>query len=274
MNGALYMAAIRALPRRRLSRAVRPLAEVRSAMAVRRFAARYGVDLTDAELPLDGYRSIHELFTRRLRPGARPLDPDPGSLLSPVDGVLSQAAAVGSGVLPQAKGRTYPLSALLADDDGPYRAGSHACLYLAPKDYHRIHAPCDAALHGLTHVPGDLYPVNEMAVAHVDGLFAKNERLIAHLVSERLGRVAVVMVGATIVGKVRATAAPDFVTNLPGVKAPRRLDFSPPLPIGRGEELGVFEMGSTVVLVTERPVVFVRPLGEAVQFGEALGRFA
>lgn len=245
-------------------------------MAARRFAATYQVDLSDAEHPLEGYGSLHELFTRRLRPGARPIDQDPEALVSPVDGTLSERGFVGAGVLPQAKGRTYTLSALLADPQAleVFGGGSFATLYLHPRDYHRIHSPVDGRISRWVHVPGDLFPVNSTAVAHFEALFARNERLMTHLDTDVFGRVAVVKVGATIVGRVRASYAPEVTTNAPGVTVVRRADLDPAAPIGRGDELGVFEMGSTVIVVTERPLRFEVEAGRPVRFGESLGRIA
>lgn len=271
---ALFIAGVRALPRRSLSRAARRVVDVRSAMAVRRFAAAYDIDLAEAEHPLEGYASVHDLFTRRLKPGARPVDPDPDVMVSPVDGALSAQGDVGAGDLPQAKGRTYGLAALLADDEAPARfaRGSFATIYLSPRDYHRIHAPVDGEITGWTHVPGDLFPVNAAAVSHVDALFAKNERLVTHIRTERLGRVEVVKVGATIVGRVRASYAPEVTTNVGGVRAPRTGALEPPRSVGRGEEIGVFEMGSTVIVVAERPLDFIAAPDRTIRLGEALAR--
>lgn len=273
-RGALFIAGVRTLPRKRLSRVARRVVDIRSAMAARRFAAFYGLDLTDAEHPLDAYGSVHDLFTRRLKPGARPIDPDPDGLVSPVDGTPSAWGDIGDGTLPQAKGRTYALSALLADDRAldVFGRGSFVTIYLSPRDYHRIHSPVEGTISGWTHVPGDLFPVNRAAVSHVDALFARNERLVTHIATERLGRVDVVKVGATIVGRVRASYAPEVTTNVAGVRAARTGRFEPPRPIDRGDELGVFEMGSTVIVVTERPVDFAGlAVGEPVRLGTRLG---
>lgn len=268
----LFVAGVRCLPRRRLSRWARRAVDIHSAMAVRRFAAAYGIDLSDAERPLEAYRSIHDLFVRKLRPGARPVDPAPEALVSPVDGRVSQRGAC-DGPLPQAKGRAYTVDALLAGAEPAetYRAGSFVTVYLAPRDYHRIHAPLEGRVDRWTHVPGDLFPVNEASVTHVDQLFARNERLITHLDTERFGRVAVVKVGATIVGRVRASYAPEITTNVPTVREVRSEAIRPAKDVLRGEEIGVFEMGSTVIVLTERPVRWTVEPGDAVRLGQRLG---
>ncbi len=272
--GKLFIAGMRVVPKKPLSKAVRRLAAVRSKMAVRRFAARYQVAIEDAEKPLDDYESILAFFTRRLKPGLRPVDPDPSVLVSPVDGAFLAGGPVGAGRLYQAKGRDFTLNALLADDTAEKRfeGGTYATLYLAPKDYHRIHTPAAGRISGYTYVPGQLFPVNAAAVAHVDALFAKNERLITHLETEAFGRVEVVKVGATCVGHITVPYDPSVATNVGGFEL-RTQRYDPPLPIEKGAEVGVFEMGSTVIVVTEKPVELVgREAGAPVVMGRALGR--
>ena len=191
-SGRLFIAGMRVLPKKHLSRTVRRLASVPSQMAVRRFAARFGLDMSEAEHPIEAYESVQALFTRRLKPGARPSERDPNVLSSPVDGALLVANDVGDGQLFQAKGRTYSLQALLADAGTEFSAGSYTTIYLSPRDYHRIHSPAAGKILGYTYVPGALFPVNPAAVAHVDRLFATNDRLITHLQTEAFGRVDVI----------------------------------------------------------------------------------
>lgn len=272
--GKLFIGAMRVVPKKPLSRVVRRLAAIRSRVAVQRFAARYGVAVEDAELPLSSYESVLALFTRRLKPGLRPLDPDPRALLSPVDGTFLNGGPIGEGQLLQAKGRVFSLEALLADPRATerFRRGVYLTIYLSPKDYHRIHAPASGVVSGYTYVPGQLFPVNAAAVAHVDQLFAKNERLITHLETEPFGRIEVVKVGATCVGHIKAAYDPSIATNL-GAEAISEKVYAPPLPIARGDEVGVFEMGSTVILVVEKPVALSALAPHTpVRLGAALGR--
>ena len=270
-----FIAAVHALPRKSLSRSVRRAAQRRSRMAVRRFAAMYDVDLSEAEKPLEAYGSVLALFTRRLKPGARPVDVRPEVVVSPVDGRWASGGAIGDGCLVQAKGRTYTLDALLAASGAGDRwaAGSFACLYLAPGDYHRVHSPVDGTIEGYTHVPGDLFPVNSASVRWVDGLYARNERVITHVRGKDGARMAVVKVGATNVGRIQLAYAPALTTNRPNAEM-AQVAFDVPIPIRRGDELASFELGSTVILVTERPVDWdLSVSGEAVRMGRPLGRW-
>ena len=269
----LFIGAMSVVPKNRLSRVVRRLASVRSGVAVRRFAARYRLDLSEAEKPIESYLSVLDLFTRRLRPGIRPIDPEVGALVSPVDGVLDACGTITAGRLLQAKGREYTLSALLASETeaARYEGGSYLTLYLSPRDYHRIHAPATGQVTRSTYVPGTLYPVNPAAVAQVDGLFARNERLITHLETERFGPIALVMVGATCVGHIKVVYDAAIGTNTGGAEIVRR-DYLPPRTLERGDELGVFEMGSTVVLIVQKGVEIVSlPPGSPVRLGNRLG---
>lgn len=275
LSDKLVIGALAVVPQHGLSRLTRRLVEVRSPAAVRWFAGQFGIDLAEAEHPIDHYGSILELFTRRLKPGLRPLDPDPAALLCPVDGVLDAFGSVQDGLLLQAKGRSYTLAALLADEAlaAQFEGGTFSTLYLSPKDYHRVHSPADVAVSSVTHVPGALWPVNQRAVREVDGLFAKNERLVMLLESERFGRMAYVMVGATNVGHMRLYFDEDVVTNVPRPRIGRK-EYTPPRPLARGAELGVFEMGSTVILITTNRFRFEPSLesGAPVRVGQRLGR--
>lgn len=272
-GGRAILGALEMLPEKDLSRAVRRLASSSaSKAAIRAFARRYGVATEEAEHELDGYVSLLDFFTRRLKPGARPLDPDPGSLLCPVDGLLDACGRIEGGKLIQAKGREYTLAALLASEElaQRYEGGTYATLYLSPRDYHRVHAPADAQVIGATYVPGTLLPVNANAVAHVDALFARNERLITHLETPRFGRIEYVMVGATCVGHISVTYDAELVTNTGGREIVRkRYEVAPAL--ARGGELGVFELGSTVILILEPGIILDRTAGSPVRVGERLG---
>jgi len=272
-DGKLLIGTLSLVPKKALSRGVRGLVQVRSAMAVRRFAAKFGIDLAEAEHPVERYGTILELFTRRLKPGVRPLDPDPRALLSPVDAKLDVYGKIEGGRLVQAKGREYTLAALLGDEAlaARYEGGSFATLYLSPKDYHRIHSPASGRVLGYTYVPGELWPVNAAAVRHVDSLFARNERVITHLETAPFGRMEVVMVGATNVGHMTLAYDEALRTNV-GAKEVVRRAYDAPLALERGAELGVFEMGSTVILVLEPKVALDPiPMGSFVRMGTRLG---
>lgn len=279
MNDRLFISAMRLLPKNALSRAAGALTRWRAPAPVRlaamkAFARRYGVDLSECP-ELEVYRTFGEFFARPLRPGLRPVAPGEQTVVSPVDGVVSETGVVTEGRLVQAKGIDYTARALLADEalaralDG----GAYATIYLSPRDYHRIHFPVGGAVTGWRYVPGRLWPVNPASVRTVPGLFAVNERLVTVLATP-VGRCAVVAVGATVVGRVHAYYDPTVPrTNEPGGAA-RRRDYEVPLPVSKGQELGAFEMGSTVILVFERGKVRLSPrlvAGARVRVGEELG---
>jgi phosphatidylserine decarboxylase len=279
MNDRLLVSALRLLPKNALSRAIgaatrwRAPAALRLA-AMRAFARRYGVEL-DESPALERYRTFGEFFARPLRPGLRPIAPGERVVVSPVDGVVSEAGIAAGGRLVQAKGLDYGLAALVADEDLARRleGGAYATLYLSPRDYHRIHFPLGGRVLGWRYVPGTLWPVNPASVRTVPGLFTVNERLVTVL-DTPAGRCAVVAVGATVVGRVRAYYDPTVPpTNLRGGVLQRR-DYESPLPVEKGGELGAFEMGSTVILVFEAGKVHLEPRvapGARVRVGEPLG---
>jgi phosphatidylserine decarboxylase len=273
------LAALRLLPRSALSRAVGAAtrlpapAPVRQ-LAMRAFARRYGIDLAECD-PLDSYRSFGEFFARPLKSAAlRPIAPGEQVVVSPVDALVSEVGAADAGKLVQAKGIDYTVEALVADADLAKRfdGGPWATLYLAPKDYHRIHFPLAGAVVGYRYVPGVLWPVNPAAVAGVPGLFTANERLVT-LLESPVGLVAIVAVGATIVGRVRAFYDPTIpVTNRPRAR-PIHRDYREPIPVKKAQELGAFEMGSTVILLFERGRIAFHPRvqkGARLRVGERI----
>jgi len=273
------LAALRVVPKNALSRLAGALTRVRAptpvrVAAMRAFAARYGIDLSECgELEL--FQTFGEFFARPLRPGLRPVAPGDDVVVSPVDAVVSQAGVARGGRLVQAKGIEYGLDALLADPAlaARLRGGAFVTLYLSPRDYHRIHAPLPGRITGYRYVPGVLWPVNPASVNGVPGLFTVNERLVT-LLATPLGACALVAVGATIVGRVRAYYDPAVpVSNLPKARPVAR-DYATPIPVAKGQELGAFEMGSTVILVLEPGRAALAPglvPGARVRVGEAIG---
>lgn len=204
------------------------------------FAQHYGVDLSEAErASLGEYRSFNDFFTRRLKPGVRPVPDDPRAVVSPADGFLSQLGAVEHGQLLQAKGHRYSVVALLTDADlaRRYRGGTFVTVYLSPRDYHRIHAPATGHLVRTIEVPGRLFPVNERSQASISGLFCRNERLICDFDS-----YALVFVGALIVASIEM-AWPDGPHSPYRMRLERRMDEH----FGRADEVGRFLLGSTVI---------------------------
>ena len=279
MNDRLFISAMRFVPKNALSRLAGSLTRWRAPWPVRiaamkAFARRYGIDLSESP-DLEVYRTFGEFFARPLHPGLRPIAPGETVLVSPVDAVVSETGLATEGRLVQAKGIDYTVAALVADDALAARlaGGAWATLYLSPKDYHRIHFPLGGKVLGWRYVPGALWPVNPASVRTVPGLFAANERLVT-VMDTPLGRCAVVAVGATVVGRVRAYYDPSVPhTNVPGA-APRRHDYGTPLPVEKGQELGAFEMGSTVILLFEPGKARLDPHiapGARVRVGEPIG---
>lgn len=300
------LALLERLPQGALSRgagwlADRPLPRFLRRPVLGGFARLVGIDVGEAEHPVEAYPSLNHFFVRRLRPGVRSWSPDPAVLGSPVDGVAGQGGRITRDRVIQAKGRTYSAAALLGDDAAaaPYFDGDFLTIYLSPRHYHRIHAPCAGRIVEARHIPGGLLPVNPPAVAHIPELFARNERLVVHMEGP-LGRVALVAVGATNVGAISArfdpawggssgAAPPDVGSAEAAVRAahpPRpvsnRRHPVPPLrryergiEVSAGEEILAFHLGSTVILLTEPgAVAWSRDAapGSPVTLGGILGR--
>ena len=241
--------------------------------AMRAFARSYRVDLQEAELPVEGYRRFSDFFSRGLRPGARPVDVDPRGVVSPVDGAVSEVGRIEAGSCLQAKGIHYPVDRLLGDAELARAfagGGSFATLYLSPRDYHRVHAPVDGRIVASRYLPGEFWPVNPATVRTKEALFCLNERLVTVLEGD-LGRSAVVLVGATCVGRIRS-AYDDRLTHAGQPEGVRT--YQPPLPVAKGDEVGRFEMGSTVILLFEPGRVRWESwlqAGAAVRMGQRIG---
>lgn len=224
------------------------------------------------------YQHLNALFTRALMPGARPLDPDPGAILSPVDGTLSQIGTVTGGRLIQAKGQDYTLGELLGGDreaEKQFDGGVFATLYLSPKDYHRIHMPLAGELAEMWHHAGRLYSVNGTTAALVRALFARNERVVCRFETQ-VGPMAMVLVGAIFVGGIETVWAGEVTPATmagTGVNASANQQWQR-VHLGRGAEMGRFNLGSTVILLFPRATVAWIPdlvQGSKVQMGQRIG---
>jgi len=251
---------------------------VRSAL-IKGFLKLYPqVDLSEAErTQVAQYASFNDFFTRALRAEARPIHAAETALVSPVDGRVSQAGTIEEGHLLQAKGHSYSVEALLgsAARAEPFRGGRFTTLYLAPFNYHRIHMPVDGKLREAVHVPGALFSVNQVTAENVPGLFARNERVVC-LFDTPHGPLAMVLVGALFVGSVSVVWQGGEVTPAnPRPQYPTPLPLPSPAPaLAKGEEMGRFNMGSTVILLLppgmaewEANVV----AGQALRLGERIG---
>jgi phosphatidylserine decarboxylase len=243
------------------------------------FIKQYQIETGEAEYPVAHYPTMGDFFVRRLKPGARPLAPVP--LVSPVDGTLTQGGSFASGnpVLTQIKGLEYSLHELAGPDlkVDEYLDGGFLTIYLAPYNYHRIHAPIDGQVTQVSHIPGALWPVNTWSVSHIPGLFVVNERITVELAGQS-GKALVIMVGATNVGRITLDFHPGMIGNT--VPRPKPAHWIPPQPVhlAKGEGLGCFELGSTVILILSKSLMdtvkpdLLAPGAKIVRMGQGFAR--
>jgi phosphatidylserine decarboxylase len=249
---------------------------------IRRFVARYQVNMGEAlNSDIASYPTFNDFFTRALKPGARPIAA--ADLICPVDGTISQFGAIEQDQIFQAKGHSYSTTAMVGGDAAlaaQYQDGSFATLYLSPKDYHRIHMPADGRLSRMIHVPGELFSVNPVTARGVPGLFARNERVVCVFESAR-GPFVLILVGATIVGSMATVW--HGVVNPPRGKVVRDWAYpeatleQPAITLKKGEEMGRFLLGSTVVMLFPRGPLHFNPdwaPGRSVRLGEAMASYS
>ncbi|MGH7272291.1 MAG: archaetidylserine decarboxylase [Polyangiaceae bacterium] len=286
MSAVSYTTAqlLRVLPRARIGRAIGLLADSHWPMPIGRavvalYSRAYDVSLAECADPGDpgGWSSFDAFFTRRLREGARAIDPDPRSIVSPADGRIESMAAIEAGGSFFVKGRPYSVRELVGDPESARRfeGGMGFVVYLSPRDYHRVHSPVSGQIRRILSLPGDYFPVNAIGLRHVPNLFCRNRRVAIEIDADQgLGRVTVVMVVAMIVGRI--TTAGTGAGDVPIGAHP----FDPPLHVARGEEIGAFHLGSTAVVLVEKRASGVWRSARAswegshanVRFGEALLR--
>jgi phosphatidylserine decarboxylase len=221
------------------------------------FVKRYQVSMAEAANPdIASYLSFNEFFTRPLKADARPLAK--ADFICPVDGAISQFGSIEKDQIFQAKGHYYSTLTMLADNASlaeKFENGYFACLYLSPKDYHRIHMPCDGTLKSMTYVPGDLFSVNPTTAANVPNLFARNERVVCEFESSQHSTFVMVLVGATIVGSMATVwhDAKDGIVNPPRAGHIQTWSYEGQNKhFKQGDEMGRFLLGSTVVMLFEK----------------------
>jgi phosphatidylserine decarboxylase len=240
---------------------------------IRKFVARYKVDMNEAADPrIESYASFNDFFTRPLREGVRPIAAAP--FICPVDAAISQFGPIEHDQLFQAKGHSYSTRALVGGDQAlahRFDHGHFATLYLAPKDYHRIHMPCEGRLQRMIYIPGDLFSVNPLTARHVPSLFARNERVVCEFDCAH-GTMVMVLVGATIVGSMATVW--HGVVNPPRTREPREWRYDgQDIVLAKGAEMGRFLLGSTVILLFPRNVLTFTPdwaPTKPVRLGEAM----
>jgi phosphatidylserine decarboxylase len=284
MRDALFIALQKLLPQHFLSRLVLRLTRVRAPLLkntlISAFLRSFRPDMSEAVQPdARSYASFNEFFTRGLRAGARPVDSNSQVIVSPVDGTVSQIGSLTGSRILQAKGHDYTLEALLApgisDWAQRFRGGQFATLYLAPYDYHRIHMPMNGTLRAAWYVPGRLFSVNAVTAAAVPNLFARNERVVCIFEAEA-ALFAMVLVGALFVGSMTTVWHGDVTPRRGRQRTDLRVDRSlGPLSLRKAAEMGRFNMGSTVILLTPPGFADWLPgitAGSPVRMGEALAR--
>ena len=243
------------------------------------FIGRYGVDMSEAAEPNpEAYATFNDFFTRELKPGIRPLADGEKTLVSPVDGAISQLGQVTGDRIFQAKGQSFSLSELLGGEEAttaPFADGEFSTIYLSPKDYHRIHMPMAGTLRQMIHVPGKLFSVNPVTAENVPNLFARNERVVC-IFDTASGPMALVLVGAMIVGSVETRWAGVVVSGRRQVTS-TLYEGEQAITFDKGEEMGRFRLGSTVIVVMPKGAVSWNSnqvAGKTVRMGEAFGALA
>lgn len=268
------------LPSALFSRAFGAVADLRFPHPVQRlinrgFASMVGIRAQESMRAVESFESLGDLFVREIKPQTRPVAD--AQLVSPVDGKLSFCAKIQKGTLLQAKGQAYRVCDLVMPPrDMPWLDDAFAfTIYLAPRDYHRIHAPLSGCVTDMSYAPGRLLPVNRIGYCLADDLLPANERLTSFMENDAGRHAALVKVGATCVGKI-SVVYDDFMTNADASRKPFSKTISPPFAIRAADPLACFHLGSTVVLLVSSAGFVVNPelkLGMAVQFGQALGNW-
>ena len=279
MSDTLKVMLQHALPKQRLTILAGRIAGARggamTTRLIRWFVANYGVDMGEAANPdIASYPTFNDFFTRPLRPGVRPIAA--AEFVCPVDGAISQLGAIDDHHMVQAKGHRFTTTDLVGGDAtlaARFQHGSFANLYLSPKDYHRLHMPCDGRLLRMIHVPGALFSVNPVTARGVPNLFARNERVVCVFDSAEHGMFVMVLVGATIVGSI-ATPWHGVVNARRTGKLSEWSYADRNIVLGKGEEMGRFLLGSTVVMLFERKRIAFTPdwtPERTVRLGERMG---
>lgn len=277
-NSFLYIL-IYIVPKNLLSRLVGSLVSIKwpheiACLINKLFVKKFKLNMHEAQKPLEEYACLQDLFTRRLKAGIRAIDNSPDIIVSPCDGIISEAGIITEGRLLQIKGRYYNLSDLLGSPEHTQRfvGGYFATIYLSPRDYHRFHVPIDGKIKETVYIPGTLWPVNSWAVKNIKNLFCQNERVISYIESTKNSKIlAHIAVGAYNVGKIKLAYC-ELESNTG--KGPAGMTSD--LPVLRGQDLGVFMFGSTIILLFEEGLVrnLLVSAPSQVRVGQALAHIS
>ena len=279
MRAKLFIFLQHIIPQHFLSRTMHKLTRVKTAWVknavIKNFIKLYKIDMTDYGSKTEqDFASFNEFFTRPLIDSARNIEQENDKLASPVDGTLSQCGLIEQGQLIQAKGMQYSARRLLGDAQwaSNYANGNFCCIYLAPNNYHRIHMPCEGRLTKMSYIPGKLFSVNLTTADNVDALFARNERVVCEFETEQ-GKLIMVLVGAVFVGSIETVWAGEITPARPRTGYTKTYQDES-LTFSRGEEMGRFNMGSTVILLSDNPNMQFDDTISTVQLGQAIATTA
>ncbi|MBU2645725.1 phosphatidylserine decarboxylase [bacterium] len=267
---------LRLLPKNLLSRLAGILADLTLpapilSSLIQVYCQFYNVKQHEIKTPFGSMRTFNDFFTRELRPELRPIDQTPGSVVSPVDGTIAEFGKIEQGLLVQTKGILYSLNDLVGDKNAAvFKDGYFVTIYLSPADYHRIHLPVSGKVKYFSYFSGNLWPVNRFGVKQIGGLFSLNERIVTPITGDH-GTIALVKVGATIVGKIKLDYSELSTNN----KQPTQLDLPiiPEKVYRKGDEIGRFQLGSTVILLFEKDKFNPADIlpGDYVKVGQKIG---
>lgn len=247
--------------------------------AIKRFIRLYGINIQEAAVTdPEAYANFHDFFIRKLDPSQRPLDQTPNGIVSPCDGTISQIGEIEAGTLIQAKDRKFSLQNLVGNHPlaSEFTHGKFATIYLAPKDYHRVHMPAEGTLRSVCYLPGKLFSVNPVTATHIDDLFARNERVVCFFDSPQ-GPFAVILVGAMIVGSI--TTSFNGTLTPPRSNKVAQFDYSNSpehhIKLDKGEEMGYFSLGSTVILLFTEKLSWEQELTQHTRIvvGQRIGHY-
>lgn len=272
-----YFFALKILPKELVSRLIgklscKKLPKLILVPWISSYCTLFGVNMSESKKDVYDFKTFNEFFTRELKHGARKPDSSKNSVISPVDGKIMEFGAIDKNTLIQAKGKIYTLESFLEDAEAAknFENGSFVTIYLAPKNYHRIHSPVSGKIVGYQYIPGSLFCVSKRSSEIIDNLFSKNERLITYLESQN-GLIAVVKIGACVVGKIRASYESTAFDTYCNMKLKKT--YSKKIPIEKGAQIGMFEIGSTVVLLFEKDAISFDDMvrGKELKIGQKIG---
>lgn len=277
-NSKFKILAFRILPKGFISRvfgytALIPVPQGLMKKIIAWYSVKYGVNLSEAEIPAEGFKNLNKFFTRTLKPGARKIDEDKRSVVATTDSRVDQYGDITDDSILQAKDVDYSLRELVPSIEAEkFINGKYITLYLSPGDYHRIHSPVSGKITGFFNIPGKLYTVQTFMVKGFKGLFAVNERLITYIDTDQ-GAVAVCKIGAINVGKISLSYDNSVTNKFFRSKNEHIYDENRMPAVEKGDEIGIFNLGSTVIILFEKGMMEFDDLkeGQIVKMGEKIG---